>query len=96
MSDLIILDEQQEDISNISTDIQDDQIQTESLQTKTNVSFMERLNAIFLSLQSIKIKEKVIFYRLLSTMLNAGMPLLKGVWVLERQEKTCWDRLRSL
>lgn len=87
MSDLIILDEQQEDISNISTDIQDDQIQTESLQTKTNVSFMERLNAIFLSLQSIKIKEKVIFYRLLSTMLNAGMPLLKGVWVLERQEK---------
>jgi type IV pilus assembly protein PilC len=39
------------------------------------------------SMQSIKTKEKVIFYRLLSTMTNAWMTLMKSIQVLEKQEK---------
>lgn len=48
---------------------------------------MEKLNDIFLSLQKVKTKEKVIFYRLLSTMINSGMSLVKSISVLEHQEK---------
>jgi type IV pilus assembly protein PilC len=50
-------------------------------------SIMEYLNDVFAGLQKIKVKEKIIFYRLMSTMLNAGMSIVKSVWVLERQEK---------
>jgi len=86
MSDLIILDEEKNTWP-WSEPIEDDQIQSESTRAVTDDSFMDKLNSIFLALQKLKIKEKVVFYRLLSTMLNAGMPLLKGVGVLERQEK---------
>jgi len=43
---------------------------------------------ILISLSSIKVKEKVIFFRLLSTMLNAWVWVVKSVWVLEKQEKS--------
>lgn len=48
---------------------------------------MLRINNFLYSFQKIKTKEKVIFYRLLSTMTNAGMPLIKSIGVLEKQEK---------
>ena len=47
---------------------------------------METLNNMSLGFQNIKLKDKLVFYRLLSTMLNSGMWLVKSVWVLERQE----------
>ena len=50
-------------------------------------SFMDTLNNYVVSLQSVKTKEKVIFYRLLSTMTNAWMTLVKSMQVLETQEK---------
>lgn len=50
-------------------------------------SFMDKLNKFVMSLQTVKVKEKVIFYRLLATMTNAGMTLMKSVMVLEKQEK---------
>jgi len=50
-------------------------------------SFMDTLNNYVVSLQSVKTKEKVIFYRLLSTMTNAWMTLVKSMQVLEKQEK---------
>ncbi|MDD3646397.1 MAG: type II secretion system F family protein [Candidatus Gracilibacteria bacterium] len=50
-------------------------------------SAMEKLNEMLISMQTIKTKEKVIFYRLLSTMVNAGMSLLRSMMVLEKQEK---------
>jgi len=48
---------------------------------------MDALNNLALSFQNIKLKDKLIFYRLLSTMLNSWMGLVKWVWVLEKQEK---------
>jgi type IV pilus assembly protein PilC len=49
--------------------------------------FMSRLNDFASSFQRVKTKEKVVLYRLLATMLNAGMPLIKAISVLEAQEK---------
>ena len=52
-----------------------------------NLSFSDKLNNFVLWLQHLKIKDKVVFYRLLSTMINSGMWVLKSVQVLEKQEK---------
>jgi len=49
---------------------------------------MDKINNYLISLSSIKVKEKVIFFRLLSTMLNAWVWVVKSVWVLEKQEKS--------
>ena len=87
MSDLIILDEEKGTSSKSPVSIEDDQVRELSIEGETGASFMATLNSLLLKFQHLKIKEKVIFYRLLSTMLNAGMPLLKWVWVLEKQEK---------
>ena len=77
MSDIVILDEQSESSSS----------PIETPHKKQNVSFIEQLNNMSIGFQNIKLKDKLIFYRLLSTMLNSGMGLVKSVWVLERQEK---------
>jgi type II secretory pathway component PulF len=50
-------------------------------------SFMDKANDFLADLQNIKIKDKLIFYRLLATMTNAGMTLVKSIKVLEAQEK---------
>ena len=63
MSDIVILDEQS-DVSSSSN---------ETPTKKEGVSFMETLNNMSLGFQNIKLKDKLIFYRLLSTMLNSGM-----------------------
>ncbi len=65
-------------------------------------SFMERMNDFVQWFQKLRIKDKVIFYRLMATMLNAGMSLIKSIWVLEKQEKNpqfkkiLWDILLGL
>lgn len=48
---------------------------------------MDVLNKFFISLQKVRIKDKVIFFRLLATMINAGISLVKAIAILERQEK---------
>lgn len=40
-----------------------------------------------MSFQSVSLKNKVIFYRLLATMVNAGLSIVKAIAVLEKQEK---------
>lgn len=50
-------------------------------------ALMDKLNEVFMSFQSLKIKDKVIFYRLSAVMLNSGMTLIKTITTLERQEK---------
>lgn len=50
-------------------------------------TFMDKLNDFLFSIQKIKTKNKVIFYRLLSTMTNAWVSLLKSVSILEKQER---------
>lgn len=63
MSDIVILDEQSE-VSSSSNEISTKREAT---------SFMETLNNMSLGFQNIKLKDKLVFYRLLSTMLNSGM-----------------------
>jgi len=54
---------------------------------KAHMSTLDKINDYLLSLQKVKTEEKVIFYRLLSTMVNAWMSLVRSIWVLESQEK---------
>lgn len=72
--------------------MEDEKVSSDVNNVKNNASvkkhsLMDQLNDFIVSLQSVKIKEKVIFYRLLSTMTNAWMTLLKAIMVLEKQEK---------
>lgn len=50
-------------------------------------NFLEKINDLVVSFQKIKIKDKLVFYRLLATMLNAGVSIVDAVNILERQEK---------
>ncbi|MDD5769327.1 MAG: type II secretion system F family protein [Candidatus Gracilibacteria bacterium] len=78
MSDLYILDsEKKENISN-NNDYNENNI---------GLSIIDKFNIFILSKQALKIKQKVVFFRLLSTMINAGITLTKGISILEKQEK---------
>ena len=72
--------------------ILDDDKKWESQQSVKHVndwkSALDKLNDYLISLSKIKTKEKVIFYRLLSTMINAWMWVVKSISVLEKQEKS--------
>jgi len=76
MSDLFILEEDQKAQASIK-----------SSYLRDNRSFMEKANDWLISLQNVPTKEKVVFFRLLSTMVNSGLTLIKGVAVLKKQEK---------
>ncbi|MFK7780251.1 MAG: type II secretion system F family protein, partial [Candidatus Gracilibacteria bacterium] len=79
MADFLILDDEKENGN-------DDNIQN-SIKGEKSGSLMDKLNDIVVGFQSVKTKEKVIFYNLLSTMTNAGITLMKAMIVLEKQEK---------
>lgn len=78
MADFLILDEDKklENDNNVNNEI-----------LTQNISFMDKLNDLLASMQKIKTSEKVVFYRLLSTMTNAWMSVMKSIMILERQEK---------
>lgn len=52
-----------------------------------NLTFLDKINKYLAEMQNIKTKHKLIFYRLLSTMSNAWVWLVKAVGILEKQEK---------
>lgn len=72
MSDILILDTQDE--------------QTEASKKVSGFS-MDKIDAWLISKQKIKLEQKVIFFRLLATMVNAGLSVMKAVNILEKQEK---------
>lgn len=72
MSDILILDTQNEQ-SEVSK--------------KTSGFSMDKIDAWLISKQKIKLEQKVIFFRLLATMVNAGLSVMKAVSILEKQEK---------
>jgi type IV pilus assembly protein PilC len=79
MADFLILDEDKKpwddnNVNNVS-------------QPNKPVSFIDKINDYVVGMQTVKTKEKVIFYRLLSTMTNAWMTVVKSILVLETQEK---------
>lgn len=73
MSDIFILDEEKK--------------QKKSNKVQNDLSLMDKINAYLLSKQTLTVKDKVIFFRLLSTMINAWITLTKWVAILEKQEK---------
>jgi type IV pilus assembly protein PilC len=81
MEDIIILWEEE------SQKVVSDEEMLQKSQEKEKVSFIDYLNDIVVGMQKLKIKDKIVFYRLMATMLNAGMSLIKGIAVLEKQEK---------
>ena len=52
-----------------------------------NLTLLDQINNYLASMQSLKTKDKLVFYRLLSTMSNAWVWLVKAVTILEKQEK---------
>ena len=73
MSDLIVLDGESTESSAAAQDIP--------------VGIIERFNNWLISQQTLNIKQKVIFYRLLATMVNAGISIIKAIAILQKQEK---------
>lgn len=49
---------------------------------------ISKINWFIISRQALKTKEKVMFFRLLSTMINSWISLSKSIYVLEKQEKS--------
>lgn len=47
---------------------------------------MEAVDAWLIKQQKITTKQKVVFFRLLATMVNAGLPMLKSLTILQKQE----------
>lgn len=73
MSDIFILDEEKK--------------AKKSIAQSQKGNFMDKVNAYLLSKQSLTVRDKVIFYRLLSTMINSWITLTKAIAILEKQEK---------
>lgn len=82
MSDILILD-------NDKNEENDNPINSKSSSNAwvNNGSIIDKINLYLASMWKIKTKEKVLFYRLLATMTNAWMSVLKSMVVLEKQEK---------
>jgi len=80
MSDILILD-------NDSHEQESDKKKSKQQSELESKTLMDKINTYLLSMQKIKTKEKVLIYRLLATMTNAWMSVLKSVVVLEKQEK---------
>ncbi len=72
--------------------ILDEETKTNDADVNNNIGInkgdlITRINDFLYAMQKVKTKEKVIFFRLLATMTNAWMWLVKSIWVLEKQEK---------
>lgn len=52
-----------------------------------NLTLLGKINDYLVSMQKLKTKDKLVFYRLLSTMSNAWVWLVKAISILEKQEK---------
>lgn len=75
MSDILILENEKNDIIDFSQSFWEEK------------SFLDKINDKLIWAQKIKTSEKVVIYRLLSTMVDAWISLLKAVAILEKQDK---------
>lgn len=58
------------------------------------LSIYKRINHAFLKLTPVKLQEKVTFYQLLAVMINAGVPIIRSLYVLADQNKN--PRLKEI
>ncbi len=77
MSDILIIDNE---VSN--SNIKDEH--NASIKKK---NLMDRIDDYLMAQQKLSVKDKVMFFRLLSTMINAWVSLTKWIAILEKQEK---------
>src|SRR5689334_20946548 len=59
------------------------QVDLDKAQKKINL--FARLNDIVVGWTAISLREKVTFFQLLATMINAGMPIIRSLYVLSDQ-----------
>jgi len=83
MSGILILDDDKKD-----SNVDNENIIDEKYSSKKSDNFLDKVNNYLISLSTLKVKEKVVFFRLLSTMLNAWVWVVKSVSILEKQEKS--------
>jgi len=57
------------------------------LEAFSEFSIIQQINNYLVSIQNLKIKDKLIFFRLLATMINAWVSVLKAFSILRKQEK---------
>ncbi len=50
-------------------------------------TLIDKISRYIIAMQGFKIKTKVVFFRLLATMLNSGITVMKALSILEKQEK---------
>lgn len=65
-------------------------ILSEKFETPKNIkhtSWTDAISNLILSSQKIKLKDKVTFYRLLATMVNAGLTVLQAIKILYEEQK---------
>ena len=79
MSDIFILDNQKSN--------NDDHNKTKKENKK---DLLSKIDDFLLSKQKITVSQKVVFYRLISTMLNSWITLSKSILILYKQEKKPW------
>jgi type IV pilus assembly protein PilC len=65
--------------------IQDSQ-SSDQIKVEKEYFTLDAINDWMLSRQKVKTKQKVIFFRLLATMSNAGLPVMKSLSILQKQE----------
>lgn len=66
-------------------------ILSEKFETPKNLkpkSWWEAINDALVKNQKVKLKDKVTFYRLLATMVNAGLTVLQAIKVLHAEQKS--------
>jgi type IV pilus assembly protein PilC len=66
--------------------IQDSQSSDQAKKVKQSFS-LDAIDDWMIAHQKVKTKQKVIFFRLLATMANAGLPVMKSLAILQKQEK---------
>ena len=59
----------------------------ETPKTLQQKSWWETINDALLANQKVRLKDKVTFYRLLATMVNAGLTVLQAIKVLHEEQK---------
>lgn len=60
----------------------------ETPKTLQQKSWWETINDALLANQKVRLKDKVTFYRLLATMVNAGLTVLQSIKVLHEEQKS--------
>lgn len=65
-----------------------DQDKSGDVQAQNGHDFIDTLKAMLPRNSLLNVSQKVAFYRLLATMVNAGIPLMRSLSILEKQEKS--------